>query len=280
MTASERYESVDSLIADINGHGLGVCRSIFAPDTVERLHRRMIDLYALHDRHNSQNQGRDYGIDVIHFENLLDGPHESVVIEVFHEFIRSRGFRIFQRLIDGPVQFLMFACLVRSHRPGASRSHVPFHQDVTFMTNRFRSFNCWIPLVDCGVEAPGLEVLRRRMSDDVSERIDPNRDPTSLFRDLDLTASVSDIAEPCGGEAFVTPILSAGDGLIFDQLTIHRTQIGLENRRRRISLEIRGCAADVPLNEQQGKHRFTVSETDSGFLWNRNGEHLFAVTHL
>lgn len=253
----------EQVVGQVETRGFGIHRGLFPRTTVGRLRRRMVELY---DRRLGP-EPTDPGIDVVHFDTLLGGEHEPVVIDVLDAFIRSIGFDIFRRLIGGRVQFLVFACLVRSQRPGTRSSRVPFHQDVTFMTNRFRSFNCWIPLVDCGTDSPGLEMMDARVVDDLSDLIDADHAPDSLFRELDLTRGVERIVARHPGATFATPVMNAGDALIFDQLTVHRTQPDMENRRRRISLEIRAAAEDAPLADHQTRHRFIIEEDDGGFVW-------------
>lgn len=80
----------------------------------------------------------------------------------------------------------------------------------------------WVPLVPCGVEAPGLMVLRRR------------------WPHLLAPAALVDAAEAMRwAEAGWTPSLAAGEALLFTGDLLHRTAVAPAMRRTRTSLELR-----------------------------------------
>lgn len=81
----------------------------------------------------------------------------------------------------------------------------------------------WIPLVPCGVDAPGLELIDAPMG--------------RLLRPDELVPSR--LRERHAPEDFVRPVLAAGDALLFGGDVVHRTHLTATMTRARTSLELR-----------------------------------------
>lgn len=86
-----------------------------------------------------------------------------------------------------------------------------------------RLITCWIPLEPCGEERPGLELVRRRV------------DRVLHFTELTDAA----VRRRFNAQEFWTPILSLGDGLVFLDGALHRTQIEPRMPYPRMSIEYR-----------------------------------------
>jgi hypothetical protein len=82
---------------------------------------------------------------------------------------------------------------------------------------------CWIPLNDCGVDSPGLEFVRAR------------QEGLLHFTELSDEGVRGRFAE----EAFWAPALALGDGVVFTRDVLHRTWVGPEMGRDRLSVEYR-----------------------------------------
>lgn len=91
-----------------------------------------------------------------------------------------------------------------------------WHQDGAFLGVDTRTVNVWLACSPCGVDAPGLDVVARRLPEIV-------RTGTA---DAKWTWSVGpeEAARIAGGEP-AHPVFAAGDALLFDQLTLHRTGV-------------------------------------------------------
>ena len=91
-------------------------------------------------------------------------------------------------------------------------------------------FTCWLPLDDCGVDAPGLEWLQ------------PS--PQCLL----LPAELRDehLRGRFGASAFSHPALGAGEVLLFGGALVHRTHWLPTMTRPRTSIELRLIAAGPP----------------------------------
>jgi hypothetical protein len=102
-----------------------------------------------------------------------------------------------------------------------------WHQDGAFMGVDIRSLNIWLALTHCGDDAPGLDIVARRLTELV---------PTGESAFAAWAAS-PDAAEETAAGALVRPIFDAGDALIFDHLNLHRTAIDPGMARDRHAIE-------------------------------------------
>jgi hypothetical protein len=89
-----------------------------------------------------------------------------------------------------------------------------WHQDGAFLGADVRSLNVWLALSDCGVDAPGLDVVPRRL-----DLVETGTDG-AIF-DWSVGAPVVERAAGSGG--VVRPVFRAGDALLFDERNLHAT---------------------------------------------------------
>ncbi len=122
---------------------------------------------------------------------------------------------------------------VRELIPGPHIQALPFHQDQTILKTRL--LNIWIPLVKCGVAAPGLEVVVAQGRDLLTVAGRPDHDiPVERARiDEDLILRIF------GADALWRPGFNPGDALVFAGTTIHRTYVTPRMTRPRLSVELR-----------------------------------------
>jgi hypothetical protein len=89
-----------------------------------------------------------------------------------------------------------------------------WHQDGFFM-GPVRSLNMWLSLSRCGDEAPGLDLLPRRLDYYVATATEEAA--------LDYTISERRVQEAAAGTPIVRPIFEPGDAIFFDELFLHQT---------------------------------------------------------
>jgi hypothetical protein len=89
-----------------------------------------------------------------------------------------------------------------------------WHQDGKFM-GEVRALNLWLSLSRCGDEAPGLDLVPRRLDHFVTTQTDGEV--------LDYTASDNVVQEAAGDKGIIRPIFEPGDALLFDDLFMHKT---------------------------------------------------------
>lgn len=104
-----------------------------------------------------------------------------------------------------------------------------FHQDGSFLGTDVRTINVWIALSDCGVDAPGLDVVDCRVPHLVEMGTRGARFSWSVGTEVAQEAN--------GGRPFARPVFEPGDALIFDQLMLHATSYDPAMTRSRYALE-------------------------------------------
>jgi len=119
---------------------------------------------------------------------------------------------------------------VRVVSPHVPESRVPFHQDVAAFADT--GVNVWTPLVDCGVDAPTLEVMARRTT-----KVFPTIGTNDAYNQTEIPPEV--VYADFAPEWRFYPILEVGDALLFLGSTVHRSHIAPGMTRERISLEMR-----------------------------------------
>jgi hypothetical protein len=102
-----------------------------------------------------------------------------------------------------------------------------WHQDGAFLGKDIRSLNVWISLSCCGIDAPGLEIVGRRLHDIVQTGTD------GAF--FDWSVGHGAVAR-CGGP-IVRPTFEPGDALFFDHMNLHRTVVEPTMVRDRYAIE-------------------------------------------
>ncbi len=100
-----------------------------------------------------------------------------------------------------------------------------WHQDGAFLGDGMRTINCWFALTRCGRDAPGIDVVPRRI-----ERILPLGEEGCHF---DWTVSPMTVARAFPGVRPCRPEFQEGDALLFDEFAVHRTAAdeGMPNTR-------------------------------------------------
>lgn len=90
-----------------------------------------------------------------------------------------------------------------------------WHQDGSFM-GPVRALNLWLSLSRCGDEAPGLDILPRRLDHYLAKG-------TGGGADLSWTISDEEVEQAANGTPVIRPIFEPGDALFFDERFLHKT---------------------------------------------------------
>jgi hypothetical protein len=112
-----------------------------------------------------------------------------------------------------------------------------WHQDGAFLGTGIRAINLWLALTDCGVDAPGLDLVPRRF-----DQVVETGTAGSYFT---WAAGDELVQEVTGDGGVIRPEFSAGDLLIFDDLLLHRTAVSPEMTHERHAIETWCFAADA-----------------------------------
>lgn len=163
---------------------------------------------------------------------------------VLHFFWSSVLPKTYEELFKREPMLILDLCKFRAQRPQPSHGYTPWHLDANFYGFDVPMLTAWMPLVDVGVNAPGLEfrVPRRTVSDSEIRTF-----WESIPRNDGGGRSIDDdrIPELFGADSrLLAPVLTIGSCVIFDQHALHRTQIldGATNSRE--AIEFRIVAAD------------------------------------
>ena len=106
-----------------------------------------------------------------------------------------------------------------------------WHQDGAFLGEHIRTVNCWVALSDCGEDAPGLDLLPRRVDHLCATGTHGTPFDWSIG-DAVVDALAQEVAAP-----IVSPAFRAGDALFFDQLFVHRSGIHPGMTKPRYAIE-------------------------------------------
>lgn len=107
--------------------------------------------------------------------------------------------------------------------------HADWHQDGAFLGDEIRTINLWLSLSHCGDDAPGLELLPRRLDHVLETGTEGAFFPWS--------AAPAKVEEAAGGTQTLAPIFRPGDALLFDELFLHRTATHEGMKRERFAVE-------------------------------------------
>jgi hypothetical protein len=105
--------------------------------------------------------------------------------------------------------------LFRVHASEPRMRVADWHQDGAFLGDGIRTVNCWYALTRCGRDAPGMDIMPRRI-----DRILPLGEEGCHF---DWTVAPNTVARAFPGVKPWRPEFHEGDVLLFDELAVHRT---------------------------------------------------------
>ncbi len=108
-------------------------------------------------------------------------------------------------------------------------TNTDWHQDGAFLGEQVRTIDLWLALSHCGSDAPGLDIVPRRIDHVVETGTE------GAYFDWSVSPAV--VAEVAGDVEVIRPVFEPGDALLFDHLLLHRTAAGPEMTRERYAIE-------------------------------------------
>ena len=230
--------TVETLRSAIFHHGSLIVRGLLDAPTVDRLTGDIDRAFTAHDEWAASRRRKplewfsplpDYGAEHRVFAREADGvlavespPAFFELVELFEDLgIRelATGF-----LGEAPL-LLANKWTLRRVRPDGGDPD--WHQDGAFMGEDIRSLDVWLALSECGVDAPGLDIVGRRLDGVVGTGTDGALMDWTVGRGM-----VERVAEG----TVVTPVFHPGDAVFFDHLCLHRTAVypGMTKERHAI----------------------------------------------
>ena len=102
-----------------------------------------------------------------------------------------------------------------------------WHQDGSFLGD-VRVLNLWLSLSRCGDEAPGLDIVPRRLGL-LPAGVEGTNFPIQILE--------STVEEAAGDDGVLRPIFEPGDALLFDEVFLHKTGSDPQMPKPRYALE-------------------------------------------
>lgn len=152
-----------------------------------------------------------------------DSPH--LLFEMLDTFERVGLQRAIEGYLGEPPVISVQKCTLRRVDPDAGQG---WHQDGAFMGD-VRALNVWLALSRCGDEAPGMDILPRRLDHYV-----PTGTEGAWF---DWSVSPQVVEETATEGEVLRPIFEPGDVLLFDELFLHSTAADPEMQKSRWAIE-------------------------------------------
>jgi hypothetical protein len=231
--------TVESLAAGVQQRGCVFVRGLVPPDTSRRLRDGIEHVLAAQDRHldkdkegasrdewfapfscpapGSADQAMWVGVTrrflwMGEAAMAFDSP--GVSFELLHALAASGATEVITEYLGERPCLALDKCTLR--RAGLRHTGGEWHQDGSTLNPGVRTMGVWLALTDCGTDAPGLDVLPRRL-----DRIMPMGTVGTPF---EWSVSEELVQEQFAGET-IRPVFAPGDALIFDDLLLHRTTV-------------------------------------------------------
>lgn len=138
-----------------------------------------------------------------------DSP--KVMFEMLEAFERTGLRRVIHGYLGERSAISVQKCTLRKVDPDSGSG---WHQDGAFLGD-VRALNVWLSLSRCGDEAPGLDLVGKRL-----DRIVPTGTDGAIF---DWSVSPQVVEEVAAPEGVIRPIFEPGDVLLFDEMNLHST---------------------------------------------------------
>ena len=237
-----------NVASGVFNHGSIIVRNMLTADQVSLMRDSIIQTYAQHDKAMA---GAPETETAPWFVPFNPAPHEGAKVTIERGWYRQGGaelasdsprglFNLINCLQDAGITDMVTEYL--GERPAlsvrkTSLRQIPkdhnaengWHQDGAFLGQGIRTVNVWIALTDCGVDAPSMDMVPRRMTEIV-----PTGTEGAMFN-----WSVSQLAvrDAAGDTPPVRLQFREGDAIIFDEMNLHRTGGGPGMTKDRFAIE-------------------------------------------
>ncbi len=208
-------------------HGSLIVRGVLQPDRVESLVTDIDEVFDAYDRFRETGKvdedpqwfkpfKYEPKLKERHFRRQAGGvlavDSPRALFDVIEAFDESAIGPVVREYFAEPAALLAKKWTLRRTPHDAGPSD--WHQDGAFMGEGIRSLDVWVALSHCGDNAPGIDVVGRRL-DEIVER-------GTEGAYLEWTVGQGVVDRVSGG-AVVRPVFEAGDALLLDHMNLHRT---------------------------------------------------------
>jgi phytanoyl-CoA dioxygenase PhyH len=144
---------------------------------------------------------------------VLAADSPMLCFEMLEMFQAAGVPRLVEAYLGEPAAISVHKTTLRKAEPSVPGA---WHQDGAFM-GPVRALNLWLSLSRCGDEAPGLDIVPRRLDEIVATQTD------EALLDYQVSQSKAEQAAAAGGKSIVRPVFEPGDAVLFDELMLHKT---------------------------------------------------------
>ncbi|MDQ5834632.1 MAG: phytanoyl-CoA dioxygenase family protein, partial [Actinomycetota bacterium] len=148
-----------------------------------------------------------------------------VMFEMLEAFERTGLRQVIHGYLGERPAISIQKCTLRKVDPDSGSG---WHQDGAFLGD-VRALNVWLSLSRCGDEAPGLDVVPKRL-----DRIVPTGTEGAAF---DWSVSPQVVEQVAAPEGVIRPIFEPGDVLLFDEMNLHSTGVDPAMPNSRYAIE-------------------------------------------
>ena len=170
----------------------------------------------------------------------------NVLREIVNAFTGSKLNQIARNILGNDILFLIRNCSIRHHKENIEESRIGPHFDASFIGSDQVALNFWISLDPCGIQSPGLSFFKDTKTNTALWSVFQNYHTTENKEMIDPEIVSKMIVGNFPGrieDHMFTPVINAGDCLLFDTGTMHCTQQINSMTKDRVSIEYRVCSA-------------------------------------
>jgi|GEM_PF-2368674 len=182
---------------------------------------------------------------------LTPKHYTALVRRILTEFLQAPGFANVRQLLGNDFYFMLAHCFARQRDLTNPTDRNGWHFDAAFMGLNGEMINVWVPLVDVGNDVPGLTFLselqdRQKMWSAFERWAEANWNPEHGPASTEMFSDQRTVQRHLGHVPnVITPTVQAGDALVFNQATFHRTQDLANPSGVRTSIEFRLARSDA-----------------------------------
>ena len=156
---------------------------------------------------------------------VLAADSPPLMFELLDLFDRAGLRDVVTGYLGEPAALSLNKSTLRKAEPGAGSA---WHQDGAFM-GKVRALNVWLSLSHCGDDAPGLDIVPRRL-----DKVVPPGGDDAIFP---WSVSPAEAERVAGEDGIVRPIFEPGDVVLFDELCLHATAVEPRMTKPRYAVE-------------------------------------------
>jgi hypothetical protein len=216
------------LRAAILGHGALLIRGLVSADDSDRLREGIERAYearearleggdpndGYYEEFNADADGPVRGRGFVRSGGVWAADSPRLMFEMLETFDRAGLLRTAREYLGEPPAISVQKCTLRRAIPDRGHQIPGWHQDGAFLGN-VRALNVWLSLSHCGDDAPGLDLVPRRL-----DHIVPTGTEGAVF---DWVVSPAMAEKAAGDLPIMRPIFEPGDVMLFDELYLHAT---------------------------------------------------------